>query len=414
MSKLVTFSIAFLFIITSIFSQSQTCDCQTDLDFVVEKIKKMPSYKKQIKGEKETQFKNLYATLSSKMQQPILVEDCYKLLLEQMSLVNDVHASIHFKDAYLSKEDSKDTLKIKSFKTSKRFKNHPRTTRNLIDLQLELSKKELKDLEGIYGYGNQQKIGIYYAENNKDLIGVILESSVSQWEPGEIKFYLTSTNGIKYNVYYYNHDTRTPGLVKSMSFENGRIWSYKKVGNNANEELPIKDQSDWVFKTLNSNTQYLYFGNFSSFSKENKETYKAFYADVKSNLSAKNIIVDLRSNRGGSSKLSDPFLKLLKGKKVYIITNCFSGSNGEQFTLKLKGLKKAKHLGQTTRGIIAYGMNYGYQYDTPSGHFMITPTDMGFHKYIEYEGKGVTPEIALDYDRNWIEQTIEIIEKDAQ
>ena len=92
MSKLVTFSIAFLFIITSIFSQSQTCDCQTDLDFVVEKIKKMPSYKKQIKGEKETQFKNLYATLSSKMQQPILVEDCYKLLLEQMSLVNDVHA----------------------------------------------------------------------------------------------------------------------------------------------------------------------------------------------------------------------------------------------------------------------------------------------------------------------------------
>ena len=59
-------------------------------------------------------------------------------------------------------------------------------------------------------------------------------------------------------------------------------------------------------------------------------------------------------------------------------------------------------------------MNYGYQHDTPSGHFMITPTDINFHKYIQYKGKGVSPEIPLDFDRDWIEQTLEIIEKDAQ
>lgn len=188
-----------------------------------------------------------------------------------------------------------------------------------------------------------------------------------------------------------------------MSFENERIWNYKKVGNNANEELPIKDQSDWVFKILNAETQYLYFGNFSSFSKENKQAYKTFYADVKTNLSAEHIIVDLKNNRGGNSKLSDSFLKLLKNKNIYIITNCFSIIKGCQFTLKLKGLKKAKHLGQTTRGIIAYGMNYGYQYDTQSGYFIMTPTDMKFNKYIQYEGKGVSPETPLDFDSDWIE-----------
>ena len=59
-------------------------------------------------------------------------------------------------------------------------------------------------------------------------------------------------------------------------------------------------------------------------------------------------------------------------------------------------------------------MNYGYDYNTPSGHFRISPTDMNFHNYIEYEGKGVTPEIKLDFDRDWIEQTLEMIEKDAQ
>lgn len=47
-----------------------------------------------------------------------------------------------------------------------------------------------------------------------------------------------------------------------------------------------------------------------------------------------------------------------------------------------------------------------------SGHFTITPTDMNFHRYIDYEGKGIIPDIPLDFDRDWIEQTLEIIEKD--
>jgi len=133
---------------------------------------------------------------------------------------------------------------------------------------------------------------------------------------------------------------------------------------------------------------------------------------MKTKLTAKNVIVDLRSNVGGNSKFSDPFLKLLKKKNVYILTNCFTGSNGEQFTLKLKALKNAKHLGQTTRGIIAYGMNYGYNYNTPSGYFNITPTDMDFSKYLAYEGKGVAPEIPLDFNKDWNKQTLEIIKAD--
>jgi hypothetical protein len=36
---------------------------------------------------------------------------------------------------------------------------------------------------------------------------------------------------------------------------------------------------------------------------------------------------------------------------------------------------------------------------------------MNFHKqYFEYEGSGVIPDIKLDFDRDWIEQTLEIIE----
>ena len=41
----------------------------------------------------------------------------------------------------------------------------------------------------------------------------------------------------------------------------------------------------------------------------------------------------------------------------------------------------------------------------------MTPTDMNFHKYIAYEGKGIVPEVRLDFKKDWIEQTLEIIEQ---
>jgi len=412
LKNFITLSIVFFFGISFTFSQSETCDCKTDLDFIVEKIKKMPSYKKQIKGNKEEEFKKNYKMLSSKMKQPIAVEACYKMLLEQMLLVNDVHISLKLNAKYLPKEDAKDEIKIEAFKASEKFKNHPRTTHNLLELKEKLSKKSINDIEGLYNYKDQQTIGVYYAKNKKDLIGVILTSDLNQWEAGEIIFNAQHYNGIKYNLYYYHPTNRTPNMVKSISLENGRLWAYKKIGNTANAELPIGNQTDWEFKQLTPETQYMYFGNFSSFSTKNREAFKQFYAEMKTKLTAKNVIVDLRSNAGGNSKFSDPFLKLLKNKNVYILTNCFAGSNGEQFTLKLKNLKNAKHLGQTTRGIIAYGMNYGYNYNTPSGYFNITPTDMNFSKYLTYEGKGVTPEIPLDFNKDWIAQTLKIIEVD--
>ncbi|WP_052158236.1 S41 family peptidase [Lacinutrix jangbogonensis] len=412
MKNVITLNLLFFFGIACAFAQTETCDCKTDLDFIVTKMKKMPSYKKQIKGDKKAAFETSYKSLSSKMKQPIPLEACYKMLLQQMLLVNDVHSSLKFVSKYITKEDSKDDAKLIDFKASEKHINHPKTNLNLEALKSELALKKPTDLDGLYKYGDQQTIGIYYAENKKDLIGIVLESNLKQWTAGEVIFEATHTNGIKYNLFYYHPATRTPGFVKSISFENGRLWSYKKIGNTANAELPIENQTNWEFKQLTPETQYMYFGDFSSFSTKNKKAFKRFYADMETKLTAKNVIVDLRSNAGGNSKLSDPFLKLLKNKNVYILTNCFAGSNGEQFTLKLKALKNAKHLGQTTRGIIAYGMNYGYNYNTPSGYFNMTPTDMNFSKYLAFEGKGVSPEYPLDFNTDWIEQTLKMIETD--
>ncbi|WP_452220812.1 S41 family peptidase [Lacinutrix salivirga] len=397
MKNLVSILVLFVFSINLSFSQTETCDCKTDLDFVVEKMRKMPSYKKQIKGDKATQFENTYKMLSNKMKQPIGVEACYKLLLQQMDLVNDNHFNLYITDKYQD-----DISKVKQ---------HPKSNKNIIELKEELLKKDENELEGTYNYGEDLLIGIYFDKNNKDLTGVVLESKLAHWQVGDISFQAYPVRTNKYNVYQYRLKTKAPRLVKSISFENGRLLSYKKVNNTFNFELPSKDQAELEFKQLNDNTQYLYFGNFSN---SKKREHRAFFEDTKNRLTAQNIIIDLRSNTGGNKKFSDPFLKLLKNKNVYIITNAFTVSNGEQFTTKLKKLKNAKHLGQATFGIISYGLNYGTSYTTPSGYFSVLPTDMNFHEFFEFESKGVAPEFPLDFNSDWIEQTLEIIKADTK
>ncbi len=407
MKRLVLLVVIFLLRIPSIEAQIETCDCRKDLDFIVAKLKRMPSYRKQIKGQKKEQFENLYIELSSELNNPIGIDACYKILLQQMTMINDVHAALEVNTDFLNKADSMNMADLKTYKKSGLFEKHPRTNKDIAILKEELSNKPQSSIEGIYKYGKSDKIGFYYMENKKNLIGVVLETNLKHWAIGEIRCYLKQTSFGKYDMYLYNKTTRAPDYLKSLTFENGRIGSYKKEGNIFNNELSVDNAEVADFKQINEDTQYLYFATFSN---SKRKELKAFITNTIEKLTADNIIVDLRDNGGGNNKYSDPFVKALKHKNVYVITNSFTASNGEQFTLKLLKNKNAKHLGQITRGAIAYGMNYGNSYNTPSGNFRITPTDMNFHKYIEYEGKGILPEIKLDFTKDWIQQTLEIIE----
>ncbi|MCD2258880.1 S41 family peptidase [Psychroserpens luteolus] len=414
MKNLITFSLILIFSVTSTFAQSQPCDCKSDLDFLVEKMKSMPSYKKQIKGQKLVEFQNTYNELSSKMMSPVSVSECFRMLNQQLMVVTDFHAKVRANDSYLSEENYYDEDKQQAFLNSDTFIKHPRTTLELTNLENELKNKPKHSIEGIYNYGTQITSGIYKSDENT-IVGVILSSAIKIWEPGQIQFIAKKNQFGKYDMFTYHNRSRQLLLVKNLTFENGRLWSYKKVGNTFNFETRINNKSNWDFKQINDDVQYVYFGEFSSFTTENRKAFKNFYEKHKNAFTAKHIIIDLRSNGGGNKKLSDPFIKLFRKSKakVYVLTNCYTGSNAEQFTTKLKKIKEAIHLGQTTYGSLAYGINYGTSYDMPSGHFRVVPTDMNFHRFFNYEGHGITPDIKLDFDRDWIEQTLEIIESNS-
>ena len=71
----------------------------------------------------------------------------------------------------------------------------------------------------------------------------------------------------------------------------------------------------------------------------------------------------MRNNEGGANKVLNKFLDLMerynKNGRVFVLINNGTLSQGEIFTLQLKQFKNVITLGQTTKGMLAYGSNYG-------------------------------------------------------
>lgn len=135
------------------YAQAETCDCKKDLDFLVEKMKKMPSFKHQIKkANKEEYFKAQYTKIANKLNEPIETYRCYILLNEMMTAVTDIHATVASNISYLKVEDLENENVMDSFITSETFKSHPRATKDIAALQTKLALKPAENLEGIYYY----------------------------------------------------------------------------------------------------------------------------------------------------------------------------------------------------------------------------------------------------------------------
>ena len=389
--------------------ETTSCDCKTDLEFIDQKIRKMPSFKKQIKGEKLVTYEAKKISLLQEVQSPVTVKKCFIVLNELLIQVKDKHAMILHNYEGLTSSQVKDEDAVSRFRESEYQKNHPKTSKSLDELKEELATKNYNDLEGIYNYGSQTTVALYKT-NEAQYEVAVLETSVPHWNTGEILAYITQREDGLFDMLRYPITSKKMQFLPGILHSNGRLLSIKKSTETPDYTLAPSENSKWEFKTLQNDVQYLYFGSFSN-AKSNVETFKTFYADTKDKINAKTVIVDLRNNTGGNSKYSDPFVKLLKKTKakVFVITNFFTGSNGEQMTLKLINECNATHLGQRTMGTISYGINYGNTYDAPSGHFSILPTDMNFHKFIEYEYKGVEPATKLSFDSDWIDQTLTMI-----
>lgn len=400
-----------LFILTFflLISKAQTSNTyQADLTALYKTLQKTPSFKDQVKGQDLNAYNRIYEKLlSDTVKNPSDYQYFYNLA-QLFFPIRDNHLSFY---------------QIANFPASSAF---PAFKGNIDSLQYFLEAKPLDSLEGIYHYGHYYSVGLF--KTNNEYMGVVLDTKVPNWKRGEIaiRLYEYLPNNFKaiyahpkfknlmlYPIEKYTHHS----LVNSYFYASFSEAIYsKRINENDFTNLP-KSTQDFKLVTIESGIQYVYMKHFSADINKMRKS-KEFYDSIKNLLTEPNLILDLRNNEGGANKVSKKFLDLLKQYtkkgKVFVLINNGTLSQGEIFTLQLLELKNVKTLGQTTKGMLTYGSNYGNRTKLPSGSFEAYLTDMkgkGAKKLLPYENYGIQPDIILTDTKDWIEQTIEIIRK---
>lgn len=388
------------------------CDCASELDFVYEQVQTTASFKDQIKGEKKARFEESYQDLRAQMTDKVSTLDCFWKLNQLMSMVQDKHATLTENTSDLTEENIQDSSFLEGYRQTEEFKNFPKTDRNIAELTKTLEGKTLDEVEGIYTIGTKLKMGVYRVSSDS-LVGVILASQVESWEPGQIFAYLKQSHiESHYDIIHYGTSQKNLKFSKAQFFDHGMLFpSVLKEDLESNFAWIDKDAEEaYQLSNLTDDIQYVWLNSFNRMTKP--QDRDALIAQIHTDLTAKNLIIDLRNNGGGADKISLPILKELKKKKanIYVITNFFTGSNAEMTTVRLKDDFDAIQLGQRTYGAISYGSNYGRSYNSPSGLFNFYPTDMRQREFIAYEEVGVQPDVQLNQESDWVEQTIAYIQ----
>lgn len=399
-----------LFLLTVIFFTSQAQTNRTyksDLIELQNILKKTPSYSDQIKGQSLISYNSLFEKLLS---------DTVKNASDYKYFYNLAQLFFPIRDNHLN------FYQIANFPSATDF---PTFKGNLDSLKSVLTTKPLDSLEGIYHYDKYYSIGLFKVDKT-EYIGVVLGTETTNWKKGQVAIHLYEylpnyfkaiyahpkfKNYILYPIERYTHHSLINSYFYSSFSE--KIYS-KKQSENDFTNLS-KNIEDFSFKNIETGIQYLHIKHFSA-DRVKMQKSKEFYDSIKNLLTESNLILDLRNNDGGANKVSKKFQKLIrqynKNGQVYILVNNGTLSQGEIFTLQLKRLQNVKTLGQTTKGMLTYGSNYGKREKLPSQSFEVYITDMkGDKRLIPYENYGINPDIILLDTKDWIEQTIEIIRK---
>jgi hypothetical protein len=407
-------TVIFIFITLSAIAQQKSV-YQKDLDSLYHALQETPSFKEQMTGLKKIAYEQLYEKLKKQQIRKSSFDTLYQLSA-LLTPIKDNHLGL-FETTYKVSASAvlKDSTAAIQLKPSSGYKFYPAPVRNVDSITDVLTKMPLNSVEGIY-YQGVFKIGIYFDAKAERYTGIILSSDHPIWKKGEMVLLLYKVKSDLYRGVYANLSTKVLYCVKNEKFYAGRLLSFGSkrdsppLMGHVNYKKPLLE-----LRTIDSTIQYLRLGNFHT-TNEELLAGQQFYNKIKDSLFAKNLIVDIRNNPGGGFKASGRFLSLLKrysqDGKIYALINGRTVSNAEQFTIRLKSFSNVITVGETTMGMITYGSNYGKNVILPSGRYTFYPTDMrDSGNYLQYEDEGITPDIVLQQDSDWIDQVVARIRK---
>jgi len=397
-------------------SAQSSLSCAASLDTLYDLLKKLPSFRQQMKGDKGKEYAKIYtmarqeaAGLSGSLQ-------CFLLQSRLVLPLNDNHVFFYQRPELDYKyEQLKDPAYLEQWRQIPWYCDFPRVRLSLDSLKLVLSAKPADSLEGVYWYGNLLQAGLFRTEKKDSLVAVVLYSAMINWEPGQLAFILHEAGPDRLRAWHAQLVTKNFMLYRNERFVNGGLakggWK-KDPGRKNFADIPPAEPK-FSLNWLTNDIQYLRLGSFSTFPQSLKESGE-FYERIRDSLTAGTLILDLRNNGGGGFKASMKYLKMLKAfvkkGKIYALINQGTYSNAEQFAILLRREEHVLMLGQTTDGTMAYGNNYGNTHYFGGGRLALYPTDMKDDgDFLSYEDIGLRPDIKLKADSNWIEQVLAII-----
>ncbi len=408
-----------LLMLPALVSIAQSGSYAKDLAALNAIIRKTPSFKTQIKGEKLTSYNALYTRLASDSVKNLKGYSYFYNLSQLIFPIRDNHLGFYELPDY---RNYRSKQAIDSFVLTKEFLDYPRMELDLDSLRIILSAKPADSVEGIYHYDKYYRVGVFRIKAN-ELVGLILDSDIDLWLKGQVAIHLYESAPNVFKAIYghplyknfilqQNEKYRNQSLINSNFYGSYSRLSYSKQLKKT-DYVNLPESAD-MFKLeyIQKNVQYLLLQTFQANPETSKRSQR-FYDSIKNSLQGSVLILDLRNNAGGAKKEMKRYYSLLRNYirkgQLYVLINNGTLSQAEIFTLKLKKLKNVTTVGQTTRGALSYGSNYGRRVRLPGGRIEIYPTDMNDNfGLLKYEDRGIDPDLILDEKSNWIEQVIRI------
>jgi hypothetical protein len=387
-------------------------------------LQKTPSYKDQIAGSKLSAYDSLYERLradTTAIGSP--GDHRYFMNLSQLFFtIRDNHLAFYQVPDF---NNFKNKESIARFVASREFSAYPKYEIDIDSLKAALATRPAESVEGIYHYDQYYSVGLFKS-GACEYTGVVVDSDINLWQKGHIALHLYEYGPNLYKAIYAHPLTKSyflytnekykhQSLVNSYFYGSYTQNTYAKQLRQADHVNLPKNVRKFELKRINPEVQYLLIRSFQA-DRRTMQKSREFYDSIKIHLTARNLILDLRNNEGGAEKESRKYFKLLKkysrSGKLFVLVNNGTLSLAEILTLQLKKLKNTTTAGQTTRGMLSYGSNYGKREKLPSGKFEVYVTDMkGKREYLKYEDHGIAPDVTLTDTSDWIGQVIEIIDR---
>jgi hypothetical protein len=366
---------------------------QKDLESLHQLLKHTKSYKQQPKAR---------AAIKERVREYQAVEPRNSLehlsyLVKAISPLNDRHLGLYeVPDLSLYRTYDPDRISLPKFE---------------IPANETLDSKD--SLVGIYHFGDWYTLAVFPAALPGEYLGVVTDTKVEHWKRGEIAAWLQrrddgSLSAIYAHPYTKNYqwfsiEQQVAGtLLRSEIILNGKVMGLVKEGSPSTEQRKVHPSIPAFYH--DKEAHYTRIKSFQKNAKTVRST-DSLLAVLRENRPDHYWIIDIRDQEGGAKSEMKKYWKVVKRYKgkVALLVNFNTLSQAELFVIKAR--RKVVVMGETTRGMLTYGSNFGKSQKLPSGKVMFYPTDMmGWPPHLRYEGKGIRPDLHLSLHQDWVEQ----------